>query len=244
MMQFMAIRQQLLTQIDRGLLAPGKKLPGERQLAETFSTTRVTLREALAVLEAEGRLYRRDRRGWFVAPTPCSYDPTQLSDWQEYFGPYGGQFVWHAQTKKMADAAISDHMLLPPFGQVYEGEGRVCIEQLPVGWIRTFLHPDFFPAVWETGDKARLDHTIRTNRALAMAEVSWSSAWEALASSQSVGLEVAPGTPTLTLTRYWRIPQADTWQTVRIDQEWWRQHAVALCGRSTNQKSGSAQQVD
>lgn len=241
MMQFMAIRQQLLAQIDRGLLAPGKKLPGERQLAETFSTTRVTLREALAVLEAEGRLYRRDRRGWFVAPTPCSYDPTQLSDWHSYFVPYGGQFAWLTQTKKMADAAISDQMQLPPFGQVFEGEGLVCIEQLPVGFVRTYLHPDFFPAVWEAGDKARLDHARLTRRSTALSEVSWSSAWEALESVQREALEVAPGTPALKVTRYWQIQQAETWQTVRIDQEWWRQHAVVLCGGATNQGSASAQ---
>ncbi|MGM2783185.1 GntR family transcriptional regulator, partial [Bacillus cereus group sp. Bce022] len=46
-------------------------------LAESFSTTRVTLREALSLLEAEGRIYREDRRGWFISPSPPRYDPTQ-----------------------------------------------------------------------------------------------------------------------------------------------------------------------
>ncbi|SIO34628.1 GntR family transcriptional regulator [Salinivibrio sp. ES.052] len=227
MMQFMAIRQQLLAQIDRGLLAPGKKLPGERQLAETFSTTRVTLREALAVLEAEGRLYRRERRGWFVAPTPCAYDPNQLMDWQQYFSPYGGQFYWMTQKTQMADAMISDQMQLPPFGQVFEGEGIVSVEQLPVGFVRTFLHPEFFPTIWDAGDKATL-----ADPAMVASESHWSSAWEALEEKRSKALEVAAGTPALMLRRYWRIHQASGWRTIRIDQEWWRQHAVSLCGGS------------
>ncbi|OOE62813.1 GntR family transcriptional regulator [Salinivibrio kushneri] len=226
MMQFMAIRQQLLAQIDRGLLAPDKKLPGERQLADTFSTTRVTLREALAVLEAEGRIYRRERRGWFVAPTPCAYDPSQLVDWQHDFSQHGGQFAWLAQKTPMASAEVSDQMQLPPFAQVFEGEGLIQIAQLPVGFVRTFLHPDYFPSVWQTGDQATLLNTP------ANADVSWSSAWEALDSERASVLAVPAGTPVLTVTRAWRIQPAQGSQTIRIDTEWWRQHAVTLCGGS------------
>ncbi|MGU2438559.1 GntR family transcriptional regulator, partial [Pseudomonas aeruginosa] len=45
------IYQSLREQIERGLLARGSKLPSERQLSELFSTTRITLREALGQLE-------------------------------------------------------------------------------------------------------------------------------------------------------------------------------------------------
>ncbi|OOE89243.1 GntR family transcriptional regulator [Salinivibrio sharmensis] len=222
----MAIRQQLLAQIDRGLLPPGKKLPGERQLAETFSTTRVTLREALAVLEAEGRIYRRERRGWFVAPTPCAYDPSQLVDWQQCFAQHGGQFSWVTQKTPMASAAVSDQMQLPPFAQVFEGEGLIQIAQLPVGFVRTFLHSDHYPRIWQTGEQATLLNTP------ADADVDWSSSWEALDSDRAAVLEVPAGTPVLKVVREWNIQHGGALRTVRLDQEWWRQHAVALCGHS------------
>ncbi|MDF5919596.1 GntR family transcriptional regulator [Pseudomonas aeruginosa] len=62
------IYQSLREQIERGLLARGSKPPSERQLSELFSTTRITLREALGQLEDQGLIYREERRGWFVSP--------------------------------------------------------------------------------------------------------------------------------------------------------------------------------
>lgn len=66
-----AIGQVLQEQIAHGLLAPGSKLPAERKLSELFATTRITVREALLQLEAQGRSTARSagagsfrRRGW------------------------------------------------------------------------------------------------------------------------------------------------------------------------------------
>lgn len=47
--------------IHLGLLLPGERMPSERKLAEQISISRVTLREALSVLESEG--YVSIRRG-------------------------------------------------------------------------------------------------------------------------------------------------------------------------------------
>lgn len=76
-MQYVKIKDSIVEQIEAGMLSPRQKLPAERKLAESFDTTRVTLREALSLLEAEGRIYREDRRGWFISPEPLRYDPTQ-----------------------------------------------------------------------------------------------------------------------------------------------------------------------
>ena len=43
-------------------------LPTERQLAEHFGVSRVTVQKALTFLEREGRIYRRQGSGSFVAP--------------------------------------------------------------------------------------------------------------------------------------------------------------------------------
>lgn len=47
---------------------PGAQLPTVRALCEHLATTRVTLREALTVLEAERIIYTKDRQGIFVSP--------------------------------------------------------------------------------------------------------------------------------------------------------------------------------
>jgi len=73
---YLRVRDQLASQIEKGLLTPNTRLPSERILAEEFGTTRVTTRLALAQLEAEGKIYRSNRRGWFVSPPRLIYKPT------------------------------------------------------------------------------------------------------------------------------------------------------------------------
>lgn len=62
------ICQTLRRYIGSGQLAAGQQLPAERALSERFATTRITIKEALSSLEADGLIYRAERRGWFVAP--------------------------------------------------------------------------------------------------------------------------------------------------------------------------------
>ena len=57
-----AIGLALQEQIGHGLLTCGSQLPSERKLSELFATTRITVREALLQLEAQGVVYREERR--------------------------------------------------------------------------------------------------------------------------------------------------------------------------------------
>ena len=63
-------------------LSPGEALPPERALAEIFSTSRTTVRQALHELTIEGRLVRRHGRGTFAAP-PKVAQPLQLTSYTE-----------------------------------------------------------------------------------------------------------------------------------------------------------------
>lgn len=56
--------------IARGELKPLEALPGERDLAETFGVSRVTIRKALAGLVDSGLLNQRQGSGTFVAVGP------------------------------------------------------------------------------------------------------------------------------------------------------------------------------
>lgn len=75
--QYLQIRDRLQELINGGTLQAEDKLPSERELCAAFSTTRVTIRESLAQLEAVGSIYRADRRGWFVTPPRLWLNPTQ-----------------------------------------------------------------------------------------------------------------------------------------------------------------------
>jgi len=62
-----AIVRQIETLILEGVLRPGERLPGERDLAERMNVSRPSLREALARMQADGLLVTRPGSGVFVA---------------------------------------------------------------------------------------------------------------------------------------------------------------------------------
>ncbi|ATW23724.1 FadR/GntR family transcriptional regulator [Candidatus Formimonas warabiya] len=63
---FIQIARQIRNQIESGNLNPGNKLPSERNLAESFQTSRPTIREALRVLEIMGLTESRVGQGTFI----------------------------------------------------------------------------------------------------------------------------------------------------------------------------------
>ncbi|MGI8535401.1 MAG: FadR/GntR family transcriptional regulator [Mycobacteriales bacterium] len=60
------IREQLLAAIEGGDYPPGSALPSERALCESFGVSRVSVREAIAGLEAMGLIVVKHGRGAFV----------------------------------------------------------------------------------------------------------------------------------------------------------------------------------
>ncbi|MCG6111001.1 MAG: FadR family transcriptional regulator [Paracoccus sp.] len=62
-----AVVAQLEALILQGVLRPGERLPGERDLAERMGVSRPSLREALAAMQADGLLVARPGSGVFVA---------------------------------------------------------------------------------------------------------------------------------------------------------------------------------
>ncbi|MBM1175466.1 FadR/GntR family transcriptional regulator [Microvirga arabica] len=56
--------------LEDGSLEPGARLPPERTLAAQIGISRQTLRRALEVLEAEGRIWRHQGKGTFLGPRP------------------------------------------------------------------------------------------------------------------------------------------------------------------------------
>ena len=66
------IREEILREIDERRLAPGDRLPSERELAELLQVSRPSVREAVTALEVEGRLEVVHGRGVFVAEPETS----------------------------------------------------------------------------------------------------------------------------------------------------------------------------
>jgi GntR family transcriptional repressor for pyruvate dehydrogenase complex len=60
------VAKQIVDLISDGSLKPGDKLPSEQKMTKLFGISRISLREAMKLLEAKGYIQSLDRRGKFI----------------------------------------------------------------------------------------------------------------------------------------------------------------------------------
>lgn len=60
------VMNQIIELISQGKLKIGDRLPSEQEMTELFGISRISLREAMKLLEAKGYIESRDRKGKFV----------------------------------------------------------------------------------------------------------------------------------------------------------------------------------
>lgn len=88
---YAAVVERVRRAVALGVLLPGERLPAERALAEGLGVSRVTVREALRVLQGEGLLTtRRGSTGTVVSPTAAALD--SAVDDEEYARRLGDVF--------------------------------------------------------------------------------------------------------------------------------------------------------
>ena len=68
--KYRQIGQDLAARIERGEFKPGEPLPSQALLSKQYGVTLMTFRQALSVLEADGRIAQLPGRGTFVTPVP------------------------------------------------------------------------------------------------------------------------------------------------------------------------------
>lgn len=68
---YLRIKEYLVKKIENGDYKPGDKLPSENKLSRSLDVSRASLREALRVLEEEGKIVKQQGIGTFInKPTP------------------------------------------------------------------------------------------------------------------------------------------------------------------------------
>jgi len=121
-------------------LQPGTLIPTERALAEKYSTSRTTVRQAISELVAEGRLGRIQGHGTFVAPPKVTHvrQLTSFSDDARTQGLRPASTLIALDVMK-ADNVVSAHLGLDEGAQVTRLERIRLIEGEPlaheVAWL-------------------------------------------------------------------------------------------------------------
>ncbi|KTS33689.1 UTRA domain-containing protein [Pantoea dispersa] len=204
-----------------------RRLPAERALSEQYSTTRITLREALGLLEAQGVIYRELRRGWFIAPPRLIYNPAHHS----HFHAMALQQGRIASTEVMearevpAQLAIARHLQLLEGDQVYRIRRLRRIDGRAVLYVEHYLNPAFFPGLLREDLTRSLTDLYNQRYGIHYGGARFTIVPGPLPVRAAPALNVASGTPGLLITR---INRDQHKRVIDCDCEYWRYDALCV----------------
>ncbi|GAB6098812.1 GntR family transcriptional regulator [Halanaerocella petrolearia] len=144
---YILVKEKLDELIDDGTYQPGDRLPSEAKLAEKFGVSRATLREALRVLEKEGKVDRRQGVGTFIAEKAALFksgieELTSITETIEAMGLEAGTIGLNLELDKQ----------FPDLSQEFEIDAQEKMATLqrtrtaneePVAYCRDFLPQKF-----------------------------------------------------------------------------------------------------
>lgn len=103
---YLSLAARLRREIARGILKPGTRLPALAAVAREHNVSVVTVRQAIAVLEQEGLVERRQGVGTFVSDHPgVGMSFTLQSDWES--------LLRHLRDKTATVLKVADNAAVP-----------------------------------------------------------------------------------------------------------------------------------
>lgn len=226
-MQYVKIKDVIVEQIEAGMLAARQKLPAERKLAESFDTTRVTLREALSLLEAEGRIYREDRRGWFISPPPLRYDPSQSLTFTDMAMAQNRQPSTELLLAKtiLANKQATQLMELAPFSEVHLINRVHHLEGRPVVYVTNYVQPNYCPNLLDFDLTQALSDIFQAHFGIQYHTTRYRIKTSALFGDVAAALRATEGTPAMVVER---VNYNQDGVLIDCDIEYWRHDAISI----------------
>lgn len=220
------VRDRLAAQVRDGALDGQTRLPTERALAERLQCNRVTLREALQQLEAEGLLYRENRRGWFVSPPRVRYNPTQQSRFTDFVIAQGRRPLTEclrAETRP-AGPRYAGLLQLTETALIHWIQRRRWIDQRPVLVEEIAIDADWCPGLLECDLDGSLVAILaeRFNLRHSRSQIELCPA--TLTAEHAELLRVNPGSSSLRIERLNFFGE----RPVEYDCEFWRHDALTV----------------
>jgi GntR family transcriptional regulator len=142
------VRDYIQERIDSGVWGPGTMLPRERDLCVALRVSRITVRESMRLLVAEGKLRRVQGRGTFVSSAHLEQRLNKFfsfSRWAEQNGIRAESRLLRVQTIA-SSSFVARHLAISP------GDRVTRIERLRLGngeplsleeiWVAVSLCPD------------------------------------------------------------------------------------------------------
>lgn len=224
---YLQLRDQLLGWIQQNQLSSQEKLPAERELAETFSTTRITLRQALAQLEAEGIIFRSNRRGWFITPKRLKYDPSRDVGFNLYVTAQGFSPRTETVNKTLilAPLWLAEKCGIKTGAPVYHFVRRRYVDERALLIEHNYINVDECPRLLEKNTDDSLWQLLKEEYQLTPAQREIEIFPQAIVENEAQLLNVNTGSAGLYLQR---ISRTKNGTFLEFDHEYWLHDALKL----------------
>jgi GntR family transcriptional regulator len=135
------IREQLRAEIEQEILRPGQQLPPESALMKRYQVSRITVRQALAQLQADGLVFKVPGKGTFVSVSNVTQDINRLEGFAEAMERQGrdtaNKVLSHTVIK--SGQAVAEKLGIAPGSYVTEIRRVRYVDKQPVSLDITYL---------------------------------------------------------------------------------------------------------
>lgn len=197
---FSRLADSLRRDILSNRMLPGHKLPSESALQGSFGVSRITVRQALASLHAEGLIEKVNGKGSFVTRPNELPDMGPLIGFYEHMRKQGRNAIGRIlSVRKVSAPAAAAHALDVPLGYpLLAMRSLRLVDDKPLALVLAYAEPALMRSLIQedinTNDvvvilETRLGHRLRSNRIEAQAIPA--------SASHAKLLQVEPGAPLL-----------------------------------------------
>lgn len=136
------ISERIRALIDEGVFVPGDQLPSERIIAEDLGVSRMTVRQAVRSMVAEGWAERRRGLGVFVRRRPVLVDPQNFEGFTSNIQRQG----LVARTLPLGSSVVASDPAIAERLEIVPGEPVVELKRLRlIGEVPAVLETEWFP---------------------------------------------------------------------------------------------------
>lgn len=241
------LKQALRNEIEQGVYKPGDRLPSEPELIREYGISRITVRQALDELEAEGLIIRRHGKGTYVAERRIEQDLVRLTDFVEDMQQAG--LAASSQVLNFlcetATPAIAAALKMEEGAQVMRLERLRLADNRPIAFDVTWLPLHFGKLLTEEDlNKETIYHILETRYGIAVETGTFHITAAVASTRQASLLDVAPGCALLVIQR---ISYTNGGVPVYIQERYYRpdrvQYRVQL-HRHGESHNGNASRID
>lgn len=219
------VADYIAEQIANGNLQSGTRLPPERQFSKQLKISRLTLRAALIKLEADGLVYGKSRRGWFVSPSRFIYNLGQKANYNSMASAQGRV----ARIDLLGSGTVTSTNLPEPLRSKSGGEASYLkrvryLDDRPVMFESIFLVSDAVPDVLGHNLCDSITNLLVRDYGIEIDREETNVRSALLDAGQAAAMGVAPGTHSLMIERL-RFANG---KLIEFDAEHWLPGAIEL----------------